>query len=1065
MITLNINGNPFQKIPKATSLADEAGVWLVALQETHTTADSVNSITQLIPSWSAYWEHGTSNSNGVAILIKNNTQIENVKVIERRSGRIIGVEVKMTNRTFLVYSMYAPADMNGFLEWYKELNLLWAREFYLGGDFNADMTAKETDRRAGFSRVKRKAAVVKEWLSSMNMVLHQVKPRSHSWARNGNQLSTLDYWGSNQHEGKLKTFYRIFPWSDHKAVVAVFNPFSRNGKSWKLNVSIFSKREYKERMILATESCWECLQEDKVKTLSEKWSTIKGILRREAQCISKEEAHFRKEKINDLESNINELQQLGVNDTSITLRLVEAKEKLKGELKYRKDGAAIRSKLNSGTAGGDLKLLKLLKPQRNEAAVITSKDGLNVLTVEQARNEIETFYKDLYSPINCKMGEYFSIAKTSDTPWGATTTNIVNGSDIAKAAGMLNSWKSPGPDGLQPVVWEKVPKLCSILASVWSKAVEINELPKELQLGTLRLIPKKKGGGPIDSFRPITMLNSDYKTIAKALATKIKPFVSEAVIKHQFGFTPGKDIRTAIMIATQKIEQAEARKRPMHAVLLDFTKAFDSVGHEFLLEALRWHRLPQEFIKQVETLTSCAKVIAIHGEIKTSPISIARGVRQGCPLSPFLFVLAIDKLLRNIESRLGSHCGGPRLVAFADDVTVFLNSNPGELEVLLECLHEFELASGCKVNNSKTVVLSTSEPLQGSNWTQVEPGNSTRLLGVQIGPTSKENERCEQLINILKGKCRIFSKGSNNIINKTLMANCLIASSIAHHLYFRLISTKQAKRMQRELNQFVSGKCKRFTPSETLLCSPRNDGGLGLFNMASKSKAALGHWACSNDVVTPIPGPRKAAPFTARVMKDKVVHSALSNCEHTHKNRYGVNLYEVLRKKKEGEKKAAVRLNKKMDETMMSDLKMTHKRAKECKLTSSEASLMWKLRANKAPQKLNSNFRRADCIRCGQQKPNMDHLLVQCPAIYKETRKLVDKIEENPPTSNVTQALKKLNKRKLKLWANHVLQSWKQYWAVVMHSREENNIRTPTLSFEPTPYINWVWVDHSLAET
>ena len=90
-------------------------------------------------------------------------------------------------------------------------------------------------------------------------------------------------------------------------------------------------------------------------------------------------------------------------------------------------------------------------------------------------------------------------------------------------------------------------------------------------------------------------------------------------------------------------------------MLLDFTKAFDSVGLEFILEALKWHGLPAVFIRQVETLISGAQVVAVHGDVTTAPINIRRGVRQGCPLSRFLFILAIDKLLRNIELRMGKH--------------------------------------------------------------------------------------------------------------------------------------------------------------------------------------------------------------------------------------------------------------------------------------------------------------------------------------------------------------------------------------------------------------------------
>jgi hypothetical protein len=79
----------------------------------------------------------------------------------------------------------------------------------------------------------------------------------------------------------------------------------------------------------------------------------------------------------------------------------------------------------------------------------------------------------------------------------------------------MSSTKSPGINGLQPIIWRKIPELGEILLSTWTEAVNNKTNIEAMRTGLLKLIPKQKGGDPIDSFRPITLLNYDYTIIFK----------------------------------------------------------------------------------------------------------------------------------------------------------------------------------------------------------------------------------------------------------------------------------------------------------------------------------------------------------------------------------------------------------------------------------------------------------------------------------------------------------------------------------------------------------------------
>jgi Reverse transcriptase (RNA-dependent DNA polymerase) len=588
-----------------------------------------------------------------------------------------------------------------------------------------------------------------------------------------------------------------------------------------------------------------------------------------------------------------------------------------------------------------------------------------------------------------------------------------------------------------------------------------------MSTGILKLIPKKPGGGSIDTFRPITMLNTDYKIISKAIALRLSPHMKKLVSNSQYGFVPGKDIRTPILVACAKLEKAELKGKSTHVVLIDFTKAFDSIRHEFLIEALKWHKIPNELVNQIETLISKAQVYAVHGEVRTNNIPVKRGVRQGCPLSPFLFIFAIDALLRAIQANLGTHEKGERLVAFADDVTVFLGDDPRELEMLRRCIKDFENASGCVVNMNKTLVLSSHKRLENSPWTQLDIGSSTRLLGVQVGCPSGENKRCTEVMKKLVELCRKSTKLTANIMNKIYVANAFIVGSIQHHLYFRLFSQDQLKTMQQELITFVVGKVKRFSPGEVLLCTKKRDGGLGLANVVSKSAASTSYWACAINSVPPKTLKRTISPNTPlnnminkEVAKHGVVHSG---CKHTFAERYDSNLYSVLAKRKANTRTRSNSASQPtQDATLLADLKNINKKAKDLKLSTTKHSLLWKLRANKAPQLLEGKFQRAKCTRCPEAKPDMAHLLFTCEGVKGQYDDLQLKLHPQAVPTTAERAINTLQDSKLKVWTEHALDVWKQYWAIILIKVQTKACGlTPAIINEPQLPKRLMWVDCS----
>lgn len=171
----------------------------------------------------------------------------------------------------------------------------------------------------------------------------------------------------------------------------------------------------------------------------------------------------------------------------------------------------------------------------------------------------------------------------------------------------------------------------------------------------------------ISNYRPITLLNTDYKIICKILANRLNPIVAQIIPNHQIGFIPQRLIYDNVICLDLLL------KRKTKIINLDFKKAYDSVSHYALIAILHHLKFPKKLVTLIQNLISKSSAqIIINGEL-TEAFLILRGVKQGDPLSPLLFTLVIELLARcELAAELEAHLpkiNGVRLgiLMFADD--------------------------------------------------------------------------------------------------------------------------------------------------------------------------------------------------------------------------------------------------------------------------------------------------------------------------------------------------------------------------------------------------------------
>ena len=168
----------------------------------------------------------------------------------------------------------------------------------------------------------------------------------------------------------------------------------------------------------------------------------------------------------------------------------------------------------------------------------------------------------------------------------------------------------------------------------------------ELQSQSLiTLLPKpEKDTSFIKNWRPISLLNTDYKIATKSIANRIKPILPSIINNTQTGFIKDRYIGENVRILEDLLDYVEEENLPCLLFFSDFEKAFDSIDHSYLLDVLHHFNFGDSFIQWIKVFYKNASSSVLNNGYMTEGFQIERGVRQGCPLSPYLFILGIELL-------------------------------------------------------------------------------------------------------------------------------------------------------------------------------------------------------------------------------------------------------------------------------------------------------------------------------------------------------------------------------------------------------------------------------------
>jgi len=336
-------------------------------------------------------------------------------------------------------------------------------------------------------------------------------------------------------------------------------------------------------------------------------------------------------------------------------------------------------------------------------------DGAQILS------EAVKFYSSLYQSSNVNLDDdnvdYFfnndNIPRLSEFERDSCE-EVVTIEECYESMSSCKVNKSPGNDGLTKEFYDTFwDKLSKPLLECFRFSFEAGTLSNSQRQAIITLIDKHgKDRSYLSNWRPISLLNLDYKILTKVLANRVKKVLPSIISSSQTGYVKDRCINDSVRLVQDIIHISELNKSPGILLMVDFQKAFDTIEWEFIEHALKRFHFGPTFSKWVKIIYKEISSCIYNNATTSSYFTIHRGVRQGDPLSPYLFIIAVEILAYAIKENknitgIDIKCREIKLTQYADDLTLTLS----DIKSVNETLHVLKLfgeCSGLKINKDKT---------------------------------------------------------------------------------------------------------------------------------------------------------------------------------------------------------------------------------------------------------------------------------------------------------------------------------------------------------------------------
>jgi hypothetical protein len=315
-------------------------------------------------------------------------------------------------------------------------------------------------------------------------------------------------------------------------------------------------------------------------------------------------------------------------------------------------------------------------------------------------------------------------------------------------------------------------------------------LPKAFRSSFLTLIPKKDHPQELVDYRPICLIGSMYKILSKLLANRLKRVMGKLISKCQSAFLPNRQILDGVVVLNELIDLAKRRKDKCLLFKVDFERAYDTVSWQFLERMMVKMGFAEGWLKWMRSCIFESSMSVLVNGSPTNDFKVGRGLRQGDPSSPFLFLIVAEGLAGMMKRAvdIGKFKGYNidqniqfQILQFANDTILMGEGSWENLWTIKSLLRGFELVSGLKINfvKSKLVGLNVEDRLleAGSSFlsclSDVVP---FKFLGILVGANPRRSETWKPVVAAMTKRLNSWSSRHLSYGGRITLINSVLAS-------------------------------------------------------------------------------------------------------------------------------------------------------------------------------------------------------------------------------------------------------------------------------------------------
>jgi len=911
--TFNIHGKRYAngnyKYKDITTMIRKNKIAILAIQECRLDENEQKKIEAMCPKIEIIRNSNSTAKEGIAFIINKDLmkdrKIEHKILIQNRMSRIT---IKWNEEiTIDIINIYAPNNEKEKIAFFKKANhiiktLKNKENIITMGDFNSvedkidrlPMTKDDNKITNALQEITKENKLIDGWRET------NPEGKEYTFESTTGSLARIDRIYIKQNKKAQYDNWKTISSaniSDHEIVTVEIQkmntPYIGKGL-WKMDNTIIEEPIFRKKTAKILNELEDTLRrtetlENQEKLPQELWNVVKEKIKDTAKEITKQKKKDQNRKKTQITKELQRLKNTIKNEMDD-----ENRKRIQTEIRYNKQALSDLEKANIRRAQETAKKsfnimgekcskwyfnLNKEKKEKEHITKLINKEGKIITRTEEMSKEASEHHRELQKEQTSDDNRKEATRKIHKSIKARLTEESIKtlkeqteSKEVDQALRKTSNNKAPGKDGipyefykmwLRSTKKEKTPDISYILTRVYNNIEQKGILNEKFAEGAMCLLYKKKEKTNIENYRPITLLNTDYKLYTKTIATKLGEIAKDIIHPNQAGFVPKRSLYDSTRTTQMMIEYAEINELEGCIIALDQEKAYDKIAHDYLWETLKAFGFPETFITRIKTLYEQANTAVIVNGVIPKGIEVKRGVRQGDPMSCLLYNIAIEPLacaIRNSKLKGYKIKNTPIKVLismFADDTLIYMNAKDDH-KILEEIIGTFCKASTAKFNKEKTEYLPIG-PKEfrkkvietrkiNETWTIqenvkiIKEGEAMRTLGTWVGNKINTYPQWEKILEHQRRTMEKWSKSRPSYKGKEVILKALVQSKALFLATVNDMPKDIQEKMTKQMKDFMWNNKEKGLMKWEDITQEKAKGGLNIPDISARIEAIQIMW-------------------------------------------------------------------------------------------------------------------------------------------------------------------------------------------------------------------------------